>query len=248
MLTAVLALALQASAPVLISTLDGGKLKGEPTELAWSGDGTQLFLQTNERDSSGMVKAPRYFVMSAADGKPRAVEVPPAWAAEYWTWKSAQFAPGSKTFGIDVKQDERTLTATSAPMGGALAKGAVAADPTGGGTTADEVMSHAAQMQKVHVFSLTLKEGVKGELVGEFIGQQFLPGYTFGWSPSQLGMIAYANSSGRLALAGKDGQKQQLESTKNVLLPAWSSDGSKIAFLQRAGKNTYELYVVTVKQ
>ena len=64
MLTAVLALALQASAPVLISTLDGGKLKGEPTELAWSGDGTQLFLQTNERDSSGMVKAPGVAVLA----------------------------------------------------------------------------------------------------------------------------------------------------------------------------------------
>jgi hypothetical protein len=34
MLTAILAFAVQVSAPALISTLDGGKLKGEPTQLA----------------------------------------------------------------------------------------------------------------------------------------------------------------------------------------------------------------------
>jgi len=247
MLTAALVFALQVSAPALISTLDAGKLKGEPTQLAWSADGTQVFLQTNERDRSGMVKTPRYFVMSAADGKPRAVDAAPVWATEYWAWKSNQYAPGSNTFGIDIKQDERTISSTSSAMGGALAKGAVATDPTAG-TTADEVMNHAAQSQQVRVFSLTLKEGVKGEVVGEFVGQQFLPGYTFGWSPGGLGMIAYTNSSGRLAIAGKDGQKQQVDSTKNVLLPAWSPDGSRIAFLQRAGKNAYELYVVAVKQ
>jgi Tol biopolymer transport system component len=44
----------------------------------------------------------------------------------------------------------------------------------------------------------------------------------------------------------KDRNKQQVESTKNPILPAWSTDGSKIAFLQKAGKNKYELYVAAV--
>jgi dipeptidyl aminopeptidase/acylaminoacyl peptidase len=231
----------QVSAPTQVGTIDAGKLKGEPTRLAWSPDGTKLFLQTSERNKLGMVTNPRFYVMSASDGKPEPVDAPPAWAAEYWTWKSGQFAPGSSTYGIDFKEDYRIVTATSSPMGGALAKGGI--DTGGGGTTAEDVAIHAQQAQKQHIVTLT----VKGETVGEFIGQQFLPGYTFSWSPSALGMMAYGNQAGRLTLMDRQGRKQQIDSTKNVILPAWSSDGSKIAFLQKAGKNKYDLFVVTVR-
>jgi Tol biopolymer transport system component len=61
-------------------------------------------------------------------------------------------------------------------------------------------------------------------------------------------MVAYGNAAGRLAVMDEKGNKQQVEGTKNVILPAWSPDGTKIAFLQKAGKNKYELYVVTVTQ
>lgn len=243
MLITMLALAVQVSAPALIATIDAGKLKGEPTQLAWSPDGTQLFLQTSERDSKGMIRNPRFFVMSAADGKPQPVDGPPAWAADYWTWKSNKYAPGSKTLGVEVKEDQRKAVATASPMGGALAKGSVSGDPGGGGTAAEDVVSHAAQTQTLHVFLLTLS----GENVGEFVNQQFLPGYTFGWSPQSLAMVAYRNQAGKLALMSVEGgRKQQVDSTKDVILPAWSTDGSKIAFLQRVGKNKFELYVTTV--
>ena len=53
--------------------------------------------------------------------------------------------------------------------------------------------------------------------------------------------------AGHLALMDRQGQKQQIDGTKNVILPAWSNDGSKIAFLQKAGKNKYDLFVVTVR-
>src|SRR5687767_13214346 len=89
----------QVSAPAQIgSTLDAGKLKGEPIQLAWSPDGTKLFLQTAGRDKAGMVVNPRFYVMSASDGKPESIDAPPAWAAEYWAWKSGQAAPGSPAF------------------------------------------------------------------------------------------------------------------------------------------------------
>jgi WD40-like Beta Propeller Repeat len=231
----------QVSAPTPVSTIDTGKLKGEPTQLAWSPDGTQLFLQTSERDSAGMTKNPRFFVMSASDGKPAPVGAPPAWAAEYWTWKSNQFAPGSTTFGIQSKVEERKVTATATPMGGDLAKGG--ADPEGGGgTTAGDVAAARAQTHTANVFTLTLK----GEVVGEFAGQQFLPGYTFGWSPKNQ-IMAYGNQAGRLALIDAQGGKQQIDATKNVILPAWSPDGTKIAFLQKAGKNKYDLVVVGLR-
>jgi len=241
-MVAILILALQLSAPALISTLDTGKLKGEPTQLAWSADGDKLFLQTSDRDSKGMVGNHRFYVMSAAGGKPESVSTPPAWATEYWAWKSNQFAPGSKTFGIDSpKAEERKIAPTSAPMGGDLARGG--SDGGSGGTTAGDVAAHAQQTQTQNVITLRLK----GEVVGEFVGQQFLPGYSFGWSPRNQ-MVAYTHSSGRLGVMSENGDKQQVDGTKNVILPAWSPDGSKIAFLQRAGKNKYELYVVTVTQ
>jgi hypothetical protein len=45
----------------------------------------------------------------------------------------------------------------------------------------------------------------------------------------------------------REGQKQQIDGTKNVILPAWSADGSKIAFLQKAGKNKYDFFLVEVR-
>jgi hypothetical protein len=242
MLITMLALSVQLSAPARISTIDTGKLKGEPTQLAWSPDGTKLFLQTSERDSLGMTTKPRFYLLSAADGKTEPVDGPPAWAAEYWGWKAGQYAPGSRAFGIEHTDEIKTVTATAAPMGGALAKGSVSGDPGGGGTSAGDVAAHVAQTQKLRVIKLTLK----GETVGEFVGVQFLPGYTYSWSPKSIGMIAYGNQAGRLAIMDEQGHKQQVDATKDVILPAWSTDGAKIAFLQRAGKNKFDLYVVNV--
>jgi hypothetical protein len=231
----------QVSAPALAGTIDTGKLKGDPTQLAWSPDGTKLFLQTSARDSKGMMTSPRFYVMAASEATPEPVDAPPAWVAEYWGWKSKQFAPGSTTFGIEIKEDQRTASAVSSPMGGALAKGG--ADTSGaGGTAAEDVTTHAQQTQKLRIVTLT----AKGETVGEFVGVQFVPGYTFSWSPAPLGLMAYANQGGRLALLDSQGQKREIDGTKNVILPAWSDDGSKIAFLQRAGKNKYDLFVAAV--
>ena len=241
--TAPTANTVQVSVPAQIgSSLDAGKLKGEPIQLAWSPDGTKLFLQTAGRDKAGMVVNPRSYVMSAADGKPEAIDAPPAWAAEYWAWKSGQASPASSTFRIDFKDEYKTVTSVSAPRGGDLAKGGVDTSGTGG-TTANDIAMQAQQSQKVHVVVYTLK----GETIGEFVGQQALHGYTFGWSPAAQGLMAYGNPAGRLALMDRQGQKQEIDGTKSVILPAWSNDGSKIAFLQKNGKNKYDLFVVTVK-
>jgi hypothetical protein len=240
MLVTAVALALQISAPALVSTIDTGKLKGEPTQLAWSADGTKLCLQTSERDSKGMIANHRFFVMSAAAGQPEPIEAAPPWATEYWAWKSNKFAPGSTTFGIDVKLDDRRTTPTASPMGGDLARGGTG-DASGSGTSAGEVAARAGQTQMQRVFSLSLD----GEIVGEFVNQQFIPGYTFGWSPRH-NLLAYSHASGRLAVMDDKGSRQQVDGTKNVILPAWSPDGTRIAFLQRAGKNRYDLFIAGV--
>jgi hypothetical protein len=238
--TAALALALQIAAPARVATLD---VKGEPIRLSWSADGTQLAVQTGERDKAGMLNNnPRFYVVTAADGKMTSAQASPDWAEKYWAWKSNNYTPWSATTTIDLKQEQKMLSATSAPMGGVLAKGGTAS-PTGG-TAPEDVASHAYGTQVVNAVTLTLL----GETVGYFEGMQFIPGYTFGWAPKELAAIAYVNSSGRLAVMDKDKNKQQVESTKNVILPAWSVDGSKIAFLEKSGKNKYDLFVAAVSR
>lgn len=231
------------SAPVLVGQIDTGKLKGEPTELAWAPDGSTFFLRTSERDKQEMITKPRFYLISAADAKAQKIDAKPDWEAPYWQFKSNEYAPGAEKIAIDVKDEERVAHSTAAPSGGALAKGGTVAG--NGGTTMDDAVSAAENMQQVHVITLTLK----GQQIGQFVNQQFLPGYTFSWSPEQLGMIAYVNDSGRLGVMAVNGTaKQEVAGTKNVLLPAWKADGSKIAFLQGAGRNKYDLYIATVNK
>jgi len=231
--------ALQLAEPASVAQIDTGKLKGEPTELAWSPDGTSLFLQTSERDRLGMIKSPRSFVMSASDGKPEPVKAAPDWVSEYWGWKAHKSAPGAGSFEIDISEDQKTATATSTPMGGQLARGG-GTDPTAG-TTMDDAVMRAQQTQKQRVITLRLKN----EVVGQFVDQQFLPGYTFGWAPRGA-MIAYGDQQGRLAIMDQQGNKRAVDGTRAVLLPAWSPDGTKIAYLQHVGKNKYELCILPV--
>ena len=237
---AALAIAVMVGSPAKTASIE---LKGEPIRLAWAADGTQLAIATGERDKAGMVtNNQRFYVLSTADGKLAPSQAWPDWADKYWAWKSNNYAPWSSTTVIDLKSDVKTLSATSAPMGGGLAKGSPSGDPSGGGTTAEEVARHSYENQKVNVATLTLM----GETVGYFEGVQFIPGYTFGWAPKDLASIAYVTRAGRLAVMDKDAKKQELDDTKNVLLPAWSVDGTKIAFLQKSGKNKYDLFVAPV--
>jgi WD40-like Beta Propeller Repeat len=237
MLIPIVAAALAFSAPQKISALD--KIKGEPTQIAWSPDGAEIYVQTGERTKIGTFDSPHYYVLTVADQKIKTVDAPPAWAAEYFTWKAGKSAPGASAFAIDISEDKRQQRAVSAPMGGDLAKGGGA----GAGTSSDDVVTSALTTQLQHVITLKLK----GEVVGEYVDLQFVPGYTFGWAPQSLGTyIAYQNKDGRLGVMDQQGTKSVVADTKNVLLPAWTNDGKKIAFVQKNGKK-FDLFVTDVR-
>jgi hypothetical protein len=131
-------------------------------------------------------------------------------------------------------------------MGGDLAKGGLEGGTSVGGAatglSTGDAMAAALQGQMVNVWTLKLK----GEVVGEFVNAPSIPGLTFGWAPAGTGLIAFANTSGRVVIMDEQGRKQEIASSKSALLPAWSDDGKRLAYLEKTGKNKAVLRIVEV--
>lgn len=232
------------SAPAAIVELDMGKLKGEPSRLAWSPDARQLYLQTLER--SKVPPRMRHYVLALDGQPPKPVEQEPPWAATYWAWKSAQAAPGLPAFSIAIDQQQKRMTTTSTPTGGELARGGTSGggEPGSGigvGVGSAEASMAAVQSQTANVVTLRLK----GEVIGEFINRPLLPGFTFGWAPAGSGLIAFASQAGPVVVMDDQGRKQPI-AAKGTLLPAWTDDGKRLAYLEKGGRKKIVLMIVDV--
>ncbi len=229
------------AAPTIVVELDADKLKGEPAELSWSPDARDIYLQTVERDGHGNVKAMRHYLVSL-DGKTvKGIDQKPAWATKYWLWKSAQMSPASPAFKIKVDQRTETKRATAAPTGGDLARGGTP-DPTAG-TTVSDVASAANQTQTQVIYDLRLGD----QLLGEWINEAVTPGTSFGWAPAPAHLIAFARrDGGPLTLLDDAGHKREIAGTKGVSLPAFSDDGTKLAWLAKKDRKHFALTIGTV--
>jgi hypothetical protein len=227
-----------------VTEIDLRRLKGPlPRQLAWSPDHTQLYLQTYEANKDATVKTLYHYVLPSNGGAPKQVDAPPAWATEYITWKSGQASPDDGTWKIDVVQEKKIQSATSIPMGGDLARGGTV-DPTGG-ISVESVTAAAAQASNAVIYSMRLS----GETVGEWINHPIVPGLTFGWGPKGTSMIAFAEKSGgRLSLMSRDGKVSRIDGTRNVIAPAWSRDGQRIAWLEHKTRAVYALIIGDVRK
>jgi hypothetical protein len=220
--------------PQPVAEIDIARLKGDLARLAWSDDGSEFYVQTLERDHAGNPRAVHHYLVSAAKSV-KDVDQEPAWAAKYWQWKSAQASPAAAQFKISVEERTETKRAASAPTGGTLARGGTA-DPTAG-TTLSDVANAADASQTVHVFALK----VKNETIGEWVNAAVSPGTNFSWAPAPLQLLAFARrDGGPIIVLDPSGGKQELSGTKAALLPAWSSDGKRLAWFERKGKK-YQL-------
>jgi hypothetical protein len=239
------ATALTVSAPATIGSLDGSKLKGDLTRLAWSPDGGMFYLQTVDRDTRGNVNV-RHYLFDPAKAQPKGTDQEPPWAVACWAKKSSQSAPGLASMRITIDQQQRLVSGTSAPKGGDLAKGGLG--PTGGasggtgGTSVADATGAAFGSQNITVITLKLK----GEVVGEFVNAPALPGTTFGWGPAGSGLIVFAAADGRLVLMDAAGRKQAVPGVKAASFPGWADDGTRIVFLEKSGRNKFTLQAVTV--
>lgn len=212
-------------------------------QLSWSPDETQLCLQTYDANRDASVKAVFYYLLPVSGGTPTRIEAPPAWAADYWSWKAGQTAPGDPSWKIEVSTEKKIASATSLPMGGDLARGGTG-DATSTGVSAETVAAHAAQSSNVSIYTMRLG----GVTVGEWTDHPIMPGLTFGWGPKGSGVIAFAEkTSGRLTFLDRTGKTKAIEGTKNVVLPAFTPDGARLAYLEHRGRDTYALVIATVR-
>ena len=228
---------LRFSRPVMLATLDMEALHGEPSRLAWAPDGEQLYLQTLEGGFGRPDPVLRHYVLSAATGAREDLQVEPEWATRYWTAKSGQASPDEPPLKIELITERQKQQTTSLPRGGGLARGST--DP--GMTENDELTMIGAQ--SVIVITLRLRD----EVVGQFTNTVLVPGLTYGWGPMGARVIAFAaQTGGRVVVMDDLRQKQEIGGSKNAILPAWSPDGDRIAWLQKIDGRRFLLQVSRV--
>ena len=225
-----------------VAEVDAGKLKGDLARLAWSPDGSEFYVQTVERDSRFAVKSTKHYIVSTASKNVKGVDQEPAWASKYWTWKSGQASPAAAGFKILVDGPrQEAVRSTAAPTGGALARGG-GVDPAAG-TTVGDVASAVDQSQTKTIYTLKLQ----GESLGDWVNEPVTPGTNFSWAPAPIAMMVFTKrDGGPLILLDAAGRKQPLTGAKTAFLPAWSNDGSRIAWLERKDRKKYDLMIAEV--
>lgn len=222
-------------APKPVAEFEMSKLRGVIRRLAWNADNTQVYLQTAELKTDALPKENFHYVINVATGALTKVDAEPAWAAEYYAWKSWKSAPGDDAFLIELATEQRKSVATAIPMGGDYARGGTGADVSGaaGSASADSVAA-AAQQSQVGTANLMR---LKGQVIGEWMNQPIVPGQSFGWGPKGTGVIAYAEANNRaLTIMDKTGARKKINDTRGVYVPAFSADAKKLAWIEIRGK------------
>lgn len=228
------------SEPAAIAEIDIDRLKGQPSRLAWSPDGSALYLQMMEGTFGQPGARVRHYAFDASTGRRQDLQAEPAWASAYWTAKSAQSSPDGSA-RIDLKSETRTERTVSAPMGGDLARGG---NSVASGTAAGDGVAAAYSRQALLVHSMLLN----GEVVGEFVNSVIVPGLTFGWGPKGSKVIAFAAKNGKVVVMDDKGASKEVERSRDALLPAWSPDAARLAWLQKNGRKKFVMQVSRVAQ
>jgi len=230
--------AVKISALTTVVELDLGKLKGELRQVGWAPDGTQLYIQTAE----GPASSPRlrHYTVAIGGGAINTLDLQPDWARSYWEFKSDRAAPGIGSLMIDVEQKYETLKVGTGSAGALDREGS----PLGGGNVnnPETLAKGNDQNQKQLVTRLKLLD----EAVSEFVNQTPIPGLMFSWGPEKSGAIAFTDRDGRLLLMDQKKRKHSVSGAKDALLPAWSIDGKRLAWVQKSGRKKFTLVYAAV--
>ena len=185
-------------------------------------------------DGNGPSERSRHYILPAAGGTPKSVDAAPEWAKAYWSVKSDRFSPGigSLMIGFEQKAEKMKIGTGSGRPGEA-----VSSSP-GANPSVPVDIEKATEGQYQNFARLTLL----GETISEFVNQMPIPGLMFSWGPSGSGAIAYTDrESGHLMLLDQHKHKQTVSGVKDALLPAWSTDGARLAWVRKSGRKKYTL-------
>jgi hypothetical protein len=216
---------LAVSAPQLVCQLDMNVLKGAVRRLSWSPDGLYVHVQTIDRDVL------RDYIVALDDKEISLAFGEPEWAGTYWAKKADLSAPGEPGLKIEVIEKHQRTRPT--PFTGGFS--------SGGAQTVD-------QRNPNDTFAIEVSLKLLGEEVGYFLNDVAYGGITFGWGPQGSGVLVFADAKGRLALLDRQKHKKPIPGTKDALLPAWSPDGTRVAFLQKDNRRIYRLLTATISR
>lgn len=230
------------SARAVVIALEGDTLTGEPSRLSWSPGDNLLYLQTIDGPFGRKESTFRHFIVDSEGGAVREMPAEPEWAMDYWIAKSDQASPDDPSVRIQLKSESRREQTTSVPQGGDLARGGTSIQ---GSTGRNDAIDAAFNSQIAFMNTMLLH----GQQIGQFDNTVIVPGLTFGWGPPGSGVIAYAEPrKGRLLIMDAGGERQEIEGTKDALLPAWSTDGTRLAWFEKDGRGRYVVRVARVAQ
>jgi hypothetical protein len=208
----------------MVATLDLSRLPGDLRRLSWSPDNAYLHVQTVD---SG--RALRDYIVARADGEVSVAFGEPEWAARYWAIKSDLSAPGVPSLRLEVTESNRRTRPI--PFVGGL-NGAQTPDPK----------------NPIDAYEVEVTVRLRGEEIGNWVNGNPMAGENFGWGPPGTGAIVFVDHRGRLTLMDDDKRKTVVARGKGATLPAWSSDGAWLAYLQKTGRRTFALMVAALAQ
>lgn len=200
-------------------------LKGAVRRLSWSPDGLYLHVQTIDRDVL------HDYIVALDDKEISLAFGEPEWAAAYWAKKADLSAPGEPGLKIEVIEKHQRTRQT--PFTGGFS--------SGGAQTVE-------QRNPNDTFAIEVSLKLFGEEVGYFLNEVAYGGITFGWGPQSSGLLVFADAKGRLALIDRQKHKKPIPGTKDSLLPAWSPDGTRVAFLQKDNRRIYRLMTAMISR
>jgi hypothetical protein len=220
--------------PVVWAEFDTAQLKGRPSRLVWSDDGQELCLQVVEGEIAGHLTFRHYLITQGNPPKP--LDAAPAWLDPYWRWKSARTFFGDPLFAITIDTQKKlvdNLSGVSVDHAAYLREW----------ITGDQLIRSKQTAGTTIINRLLLRN----QVIGEFVDEQIMAGYTFSWSSEDRRLIAYRAMTGKLTIMNVEGEMQTVAGTANVVLPAWSEDGMAIAYLERTGRHTFAVVVLPLQ-
>jgi hypothetical protein len=224
--------AIKFGSPSIITQIDTGQLKGEARRLAWAADGLTLYLLTVE--GAQPTEKLHHYTIALSGGAIGPIEQEPAWAVEYWAIKQDRTAPGIAALVIDVEQgDENIKSGTGAA--GVLDRTASPIGVINSNPSVENLANGTFGNQKARVVRLTLV----GEEIARWVNERPIPGMRFSWGPSGSGALVCLGEHGELVFVDQKKHRRTVPGVTDAVLPAWSVDGTRLAYLRKAGRNKY---------